>query len=318
MNCLCCNKPLRNENKSGWHNSCIKRFFGTNTLPNLDITPETLKKLSTESTNKGYTVPGVQKKISLRLSLEDDARLTLVGYPSGYILKPQTEEYSCLPELEHLIMRMALESGIRTVPFALIKLSQDDNSLAYITKRIDRRNDKYLAMEDFCQLDGRLTEDKYKGSYERCAKIISEYSIAAGLDISELFLRLVFSFAIGNSDMHLKNFSLIETKEGLEEYVLSDAYDMLSTNIVIPEDNEEFALTMNGKKRNLKYKDFITFATVIGLPEKSAEKMIRKILTMKEKYFEMIDDSFIPEDMENDLKKLIEKRMEILAKDITL
>ena len=71
-----------------------------------------------------------------------------------------------------------------------------------------------LAMEDFCQLDLRLTQDKYRGSYERCAKIIGRYSIRKGLDMTELYLRLIFSFLVGNSDMHLKNFSLIEEKPG--------------------------------------------------------------------------------------------------------
>lgn len=70
-----------------------------------------------------------------------------------------------------------------------------------------------LAMEDFCQLDLRLTQDKYKGSYERCAKVIERYSSRVGFDMTELFMRLVFSFVTGNSDMHLKNFSLIETAE---------------------------------------------------------------------------------------------------------
>ena len=56
--------------------------------------------------------------------------------------------------------------------------------------------------------------------------------------------------------MHLKNFSLIETNEGSQKYVLSDAYDMLSTNVVIPTDKEELALTINGKKQNIRKKDF--------------------------------------------------------------
>lgn len=104
-----------------------------------------------------------------------------------------------------------------------------------------------LAMEDFCQLDLRLTQDKYKGSYERCAKIIEKYSSTKGLDRAEMFMRLVFSFMVGNSDMHLKNFSLIESEGGSGEYHLSPAYDLLPVNVVMPEDKEQFALTMNGK-----------------------------------------------------------------------
>ena len=75
-------------------------------------------------------------------------------------------------------------------------------------------------------------------TYERCAKIILAYSAQKGLDKTELFIRVVFSFVVGNSDMHLKNFSLIETAEASGEYILSAAYDMLSTNVVIPDDKE--------------------------------------------------------------------------------
>ncbi len=174
MNCLCCGKPLRTPDESGWHKSCIKRFFGTTKLPEIEIDDKTLNLLATETTNKGFTVPGVQKKLSLHLvSDTNKPRLTLVNYPTGYILKPQVAEFEALPESEQLIMSMADMAGISTVPHALIK---GNTGLAYITRRIDRKVNKdstqMLAMEDFCQLDLRLTEDKYRGSYERCAKII--------------------------------------------------------------------------------------------------------------------------------------------------
>ena len=219
MNCLCCGKPIietasEQEKSSQWHNRCVKKFFGTKTLPDIEVSEEVLEQLAIESTNKGLTVPGVQKKMSLHLDNSGATpRLSLVNYPTGYILKPQTKEYPCLPEAEYLVMQMAEKAKIKTVPHALIRIKAQDNSFAYITKRIDRRDGKMLAMEDFCQLDGRLTEDKYKGSYERCAKIIRKYSSRAGLDITELFIRVVFSYIVGNSDMHLKNFSLIETDE---------------------------------------------------------------------------------------------------------
>ena len=258
-------------------------------------------------------MPGVQKKLSLHLSREDNPRLTLVNYPTGYILKPQTEEYAALPEMEYLVMQMAEATGIKTVPYALMRLPSQNNAFAYITKRIDRIDHQMLAMEDFCQLDGRLTEDKYRGSYERCGKIIARYSSAKGFDTTELYLRVVFSFAVGNSDMHLKNFSLIESAEGSQTYTLSAAYDMLSTNVVIPADQEQLALTLNGKKQNIRRKDFMVFADALGIPEKSAEKMIAKVVKLKDKYIAMCRASYLPEDMQEALEKLMEKRLALLS-----
>ena len=210
-------------------------------------------------------------------------------------------------------MQMAKESGIRTVPFALIRMTLQNNEFAYVTKRIDRTDGQVLAMEDFCQLDGRLTEDKYRGSYERCGKIIQKYSSTKGFDITELYLRVIFSFAVGNSDMHLKNFSLIETAEGNCKYVLSEAYDMLSTNVVLPEDKDQTALTVNSKKRNIRRKDFLVFAETIGIQRKSAEKMLEKIVKLKDTYIEMCRESYIPETMKTELEELITERIAILT-----
>jgi len=313
--CLCCGKMFRGKNENEWHPSCIKSFFGTKKMPDIDVSEEALYQLVIDSTNKGYTVPGVQKKMSLHLSEDGETpRLTFLNYPTGYILKPQAENYDSLPEMEYLVMQMAEATGIKTVPYALVRMPSQKNSFAYITRRIDRVDGKILAMEDFCQLDERLTEDKYRGSYERCGKVVSKYSSRDGLDLTELFLRIVFSFAVGNSDMHLKNFSLIETEEGSGEYVLSAAYDMLSTNVVIPSDKEQLALTINGKKQNIRKKDFIVYAKTIGIPERSAEKMINKIVQLEDKYISMCEESYIPAEMKTDLENLIKARIKVLMK----
>ena len=314
MNCLCCGKPLRTPDETGWHKACIKRFFGTTKLPEIEIDDKTLNLLATETTNKGFTVPGVQKKLSLHLVSDSrKPRLTLVNYPTGYILKPQVAEFEALPESEQLIMTMADMAGISTVPHALIK---GNAGLAYITKRVDRNltDDKIemLAMEDFCQLDLRLTEDKYRGSYERCAKIIKQYSSRVGIDMAEFYIRLVFCFIVGNSDMHLKNFSLIETAEGSGEYVLSPAYDLLPVNANMPADKEQFALAMNGKKMNIRKGDFLKFADTCGIARQTAEKLIENLVKLTPKWIAMCEKSLLTDRLKDRLKKIITERTEVL------
>lgn len=311
MNCLCCGKPLRTPDETGWHKACIKCFFGTTKLPEIEIDDKTLNLLATETTNKGFTVPGVQKKLSLHLVSDSrKPRLTLVNY---YILKPQVAEFEALPESEQLIMTMADMAGISTVPHALIK---GNAGLAYITKRVDRNltDDKIemLAMEDFCQLDLRLTEDKYRGSYERCAKIIKQYSSRVGIDMAEFYIRLVFCFIVGNSDMHLKNFSLIETAEGSGEYVLSPAYDLLPVNANMPADKEQFALAMNGKKMNIRKGDFLKFADTCGIARQTAEKLIENLVKLTPKWIAMCEKSLLTDRLKDRLKKIITERTEVL------
>ncbi len=281
MNCLCCGKPLypSQAQENGWHTSCIKKFFGTSTLPVLDITDGELQLIAEQTVRAGFTVPGVQRKMSLHLTSRKDSaekkpRLTLVGYQSGYILKTSSAEYPELPEAEYQVMHLASLWKIRTVPFSLITLA--DGKLAYITKRIDRTVGSgvthRIPMEDFCQLSQRLTEDKYKGSYEQCGKIIEACSGMPLLDKTEFFNRLLFCFVTGNSDMHLKNFSLI--RNPLQSWQLSPAYDLLPVQIVNPADDEETALTLNGRKKRITRADFLVCAENLGIAEKVAERLI--------------------------------------------
>ena len=313
--CLCCNKEIRkpsdSELKTGWHDKCVKRFFGTTVFPELDCSEKELEKLANMTVNKGLTVPGVQKKLSLHLDKEDRvAKLTIVDHPTGYILKPQSAEYAALPEAEYLAMNLAVIAGIKTVPFALIRMN---GTYSYITRRVDRMGDKMFAMEDFCQLSGRLTSDKYRSSYENCGRVIKEYSKNTGIDLTELFHRLLFCFIIGNSDMHLKNFSLIEDAPGSRLFGLSPAYDMLPVNVIMPADKEETALSLNGKKRNIRKKDFAMLADNLGIPDNVANRMRERIILYKDAFISEVNNSYIPEEMKNRFVDLIGDRVNILS-----
>ena len=319
MKCLCCGKEILSgvsisEKDWCWHKKCVKNFFHTKEMPILDVTKEQLEMLASETVNEGLTIPGVQKKLSLHLSSDTDARLTIVNYPTGYILKPQTDEFKNMPEFEDLAMRMAEILGIQTVPHALIKMNGE---YAYITKRIDReiteKEVKMYAMEDFCQLSNRLTQDKYKGSYENCGKIIKKYSDTPGLDLAEMYLRVLGSFVMGNSDMHLKNFSLKETEPGNRIFRLSDAYDILPVNVIMPEDQEQLALTINGKKRNIHKKEFRILAEACEISLNVAERMIRRVCGLKEKLFKQIDMAYLSEEQKEQVKILVQERMDVFS-----
>lgn len=307
MKCLCCGKEV--ENANCWHDSCVKKFFNTNNLPildydNLDIT---LDELGNEYISDKKSVTGVQKKLSLHLSKDTGIfRLTLVGYPQGYILKPNSKEYPYIAEAEHLVMLMAEECKILTAPHALIKIK---DQYAYITKRIDRIGNLKKHMEDFCQLSIRPTEYKYNGSYEKCAKIIDTFSMRPMIDKVELFYRICFCYIVGNSDMHLKNFSLIETDN---KYALSQAYDLLPVKIII-NDDEELALTLNGKKKKITRNDLLTYAENINIDKKVATKLLDSLLTKEEKFISMINESYLPLDAKERFVKYLSEKIKFLS-----
>ncbi|MDC7236724.1 MAG: HipA domain-containing protein [Sphaerochaetaceae bacterium] len=302
--CLCCNKELIDDS-SIWHQSCIKKFFGTNTIPTVDLSKYKIA-FSSQSENSSV-VTGVQKKLSLHLEKNSsNPRLTLIDFPSGYILKTNTKEYPGMCENEYLTMHLAKICGIETIPFGLIKL--EDNSLAYITKRIDRVKNHKIAMEDFCQLGNVLTEQKYKSSYEQVGKILSQYSQNIGLDYYKLFNIILFSFITGNSDMHLKNFSIYKNKG---KYVLSPAYDLINT-LIMTDDNEELALSIDGKKRKFKTENFINLAKRYNLLDVQIDRIFNNFTKNKNLILKTINDSLLTKDLKEKYIDIINNRYQRL------
>ncbi len=309
--CLFCGNPIEESPHSGqWHQQCSKKFFHADIPPRLSLSSENLDAIALSAIGEGITLPGVQKKLSLTLLTErgQQPRLTIVGTPTGYILKPQSPEYAQLPEAEDLVMRLADAATITTVPHALLYL--DDGTLAYITKRIDRKGKRRIAMEDFCQLSGRLTEDKYKGSYEMCVKLLQKWSSRPLLDMTNFFYLLLFCFITGNSDMHLKNFSLIADSPGT--YVLASAYDLLPVTLLLEDDKEEMALSLCGKKAKLSYATFLQFGKNIGIADKVIHNLIKKLKDLEPTFMEIITASFVSEGMKTRMKQLVSERLQRL------
>lgn len=311
MNCLYCYKPLAPEEKD-YHAACSKEIFDQPVPPVLPYSELQLEGLAAEVIKTHTSVTGVQPKLSLHLSKGDDSkaikRFTIVGLWGGYILKPPTPNYPHLPEVEDLTMHLASVAKIKVVPHSLIRLQS--GNLAYITKRIDRVKKGKLHMEDMCQLTERLTEDKYNGSYEQIAKAIEKYSATPGLDVVNFFEQLLFSFLTGNADMHLKNFSLIQ-QPGLG-MVLSSAYDLVATALVNPIDDEDLALTLNGKKKKIKITDFISAFKTSKLEEKQQHNIFKKMEESKPTWMEHIDNSFLNNEFKEKYKSLLEERFKRL------
>ena len=317
MRCLFCYKELE-KRETDFHPTCSRRIFGKSEPPELPYTEKQMLELGEQVIKSHIAVTGVQPKLSLDIETargdigkpRKSQRFTIVGLLGGYILKPPTKQYAHLPELEDLTMHLAEIAGISVVPHSLIRLQ--DGNLAYITKRIDRYKMKKLHMEDMCQLTERLTEDKYKGSYEQIGKAIMKYSVNPGLDLINFWEQVIFSFLTGNADMHLKNFSLLQNSTG-SDYTLAPAYDMVASALVVKGDEEELALNLNGKKRKIQRKDFDTvISTFKLLEERAIGNMYNKFEKVMFKWIEFISWSYIPEEMKKRYINLIKDRADKL------
>lgn len=305
--CLYCYQELK-EGQVDYHSACAKKLFGVKTVPQLPYVRSDIGDLAKKVIRSQTTLTGVQAKLSLdvnRGGRDEPSRFTIVGLWGRYILKPQTDHYRQLPEIEDLTMHLAEAAKISVVPHGLIRFA--DGELCYITRRIDRTKEGHkVAMEDMCQLSERLTEYKYKGSYEQVAKLIRQYSATPQLDLVNFWEVVLFSWITGNADMHLKNFSLYNTGMG---YTLTPAYDLLSTVLVMPEDTEELALTLNGKKRKLQRSDFVKAMLTSGIGEKVIDNIAQKFRRSVVKWMTLIDRSFLSNGIKKEYKRLILKRL---------
>ena len=212
-----------------------------------------------------------------------------------------------MPETEDLTMHLAELAKIDVVPHTLMRMA--DNSLCYLIRRIDRSSTgEKVAMEDMCQLTERQTEHKYKSSYERIAKAIVQYSSMPKMDVTNFFEVILFSWITGNNDMHLKNFSLFEPHEG--NIRLTPAYDMLNAVILNPKDDEELALTLNGKRKSLKRRDFIISGLTMGVEQKTIEHLIGKYERLLPEMKKFIGNSFLEDKLKDKYAELLTERID--------
>ncbi len=275
----------------------LKKMFNSSKWPVIDFSLVDISREAQKLTGK-LSLSGVQPKLSVRLDKKQNL-LIPVAEGGEYILKPQTQTFLNIPENEQCCMDIAEQLGIDVPLHCLIPLK--DNSLAYVAKRFDREKGAKIHQEDFAQILAQT--DKYKGSVEQIGKGLKEISRAPGYDAQLLFERVVLNFVIGNGDAHLKNYSIsYRDKDGIR---LAPAYDIVCSKLVLP-DEEDSALTINGKKNKLGREDFDKLAEFIDVPLKVRyEKFERKFDIMKS----VIELSSISREKKEQFFEIIKERM---------
>ena len=311
--CLHCYQELEKD-QVDFHPACARKIFGSETAPVLPYTRDNMSELARQIIRTSASVTGVQAKMSLdvnRGGKNEPAKFTIVGLWGKYIFKPQSGRYPFLPELEDLTMKMAEVARIRTARHTLIRLV--DGELGYLTIRMDRgQNGEKISMLDMCQLTNRLTEHKYYGTYQQLAETIKKYSSVPMLDVQRFWEIVLFSWITGNSDMHCKNFSLLDTGGG--EYTLSPAYDLLAVLLADPADTEEMAMsfTVGGEKKGFNRNTFMTAFVQSGISSTVADRIITRMKSYLPFWTELINQSFLPDRLKDNYHLLLSKRIALL------
>ncbi len=301
--CLSCHiLEVESELPEGYHRRCSRQLFGTTRPPEVPFRAADVAREAQKMVGR-MSISGVQPKLSV-IHDQRKHQVSVVERGGLYILKPPTERFESIPENENLCMNIASTYGIEVPPHGLLPLM--DGRLAYLVRRFDRLEDgSKLQQEDFQQLLQR--DDKYAGSYERIANFIKGHSSVPGLDLIRLFERALLFYVLGNGDAHLKNFSLLRSEE--IGYQLSPAYDIVNSRLVLPEEQEEVCLGLQGKKKRLSGGDFFGLAEHFGLTRKQAENSLGRLHDLKSTIEAMIGESFLRTDLREGFLEIFRERM---------
>ena len=306
--CAICLGTDPDDHAARYHRACLQRLFGTDACPDLDLDLRTLPERVRE-THSRMSVSGAQRKALLHLSADRRQLLLPLEEDTTYILKPQTERWSSLPENESLSMRLAALLGMRVPPFGLIALRHD--SWDYIVRRFDRSDDdppQKRDQWDFCQLLGRSPELKEQGSAEDCARVIKRDIADASAALRELFLLFLGCYWLGNGDLHLKNISLLADDDG--QIHLSPVYDIVCTtlyNINAP------VLSMAGAVKNLQWSHFVDFGVnTCGLTRSDALDALERVRSHEPEARALIERSFLRNEYKEQYKLSLRKRSRVL------
>ncbi|HEX5054347.1 MAG TPA: HipA domain-containing protein [Planctomycetota bacterium] len=298
--CLSCAEVLPDDRRR-YHTKCLRVLFGTEELPGIDIDLARLHTLALSMVGR-VSLSGVQRKLSVQL---DSTRATLqIALANGrFVLKPQAGTFPNLPENEWVTQRLAELAGIEVPPAALVELT--DGTWAYLVRRFDRRDDgSKLAMEDFCQLAELPPSGKYDGSAERCGQLVKRYVSEPLVDLLRLYRQFVFTWWVGNGDLHLKNLAILRGDD--QRWRLSPAYDQLNTRLVLPDD--PLALPLCGKRDNLKPETWRTLAERFGIGPKAAERVLAETRAALPGAIEVVRDSPLPAAMREQYEQLLTER----------
>ncbi len=278
---------------------------GLLSLKDLEYTAEEQRQEAFNRASR-MSIQGIQPKLSARLNIKEE-KFEIVDTGGRYILKPQHHFFPEMPENEDLTMKLASEIGLEIPVHGLIW--SKDKTLTYFIRRFDRKgqNDK-VAVEDFAQLAGLTRDTKYDYSMEKVVDLINKFCTFPAIEKLILFKLVIFNYLTGNDDHHLKNFSII-TEDG--KVKLSPCYDLLNTTIEYRKPDEEIALPLKGKKKNLTYNILIEYFGLgrCELTAKSIDKVLDTISSAIPVWKSLIDSSFLSNGMKEKYLKLLETRL---------
>ena len=306
--CLCCQKEI--EGAERYHPKCLNKLFGVSWIPKI---PFGIGDMPAEVSKSGakMSISGVQIKASVKLDRGKQG-IAMVQTGGTHVLKAEPNEYPELPQNENCCMNIAQDLGMDVPPHGLFFMA--DGKLGYVIKRFDRLdNGDKIHKESMAQILSIKTEDKYKGSLEKVGKTIQQNVKNIGLDLINFFERVLLSFLVGNGDMHMKNWALITLPNG--EMHLAPCYDFVCSKIHIPNE-EDFALTINGRKNEIRKRDFTALGMSLKIEPKAIENVLNRFKDASGAILEAVSYSELSTERKKRFDEVIRARYERLFRKV--
>lgn len=214
---------------------------------------------------------GVQPKVSAGvLSAPTQTR----SGPAILKLAPAT--YPLLAENEHFFMTMAAACGLRVAKTTLLHDAHGRSAL--LVNRFDRAGGRRIPQEDACQVTDVYPASKYRIKTETALLSLAEACGRGGgskpAALAEMLKLVVFSWIIGNGDLHGKNLS-IYNPDGV--WQPTPAYDLLCTQPYAGW-RDPMALNLYGRANRLTRAHFVDAAERLGLRNRAATSMIDRLV----------------------------------------
>lgn len=265
----------------------LLQHLGSNLLGAVRLDPTDAIDVNPTGESLSFALPGVQLKLSTLLEESDALTIPANGHGAEWIVKVASGKLPGLVENEYSMLEFARMVGIDVPDLRLVDPTTinglprefDAKGPALAIRRFDRREDgTRVHIEDFNQVFGQFPHDKYDNHTQ--SDIARILNVRAGQSEVRRFIeRAIFTAAISNGDMHLKNWSLIYPAGAPPE--LAPAYDYVST---LPYDvDHDLGLSFGGDKTRDVLKDdrLRRFARSADLPypfvRRTARSMAERI-----------------------------------------
>lgn len=214
--------------------------------------------------------------------------------------KASDAEYS--PELQSVVMRLAQSSLILCAPSTLVQ--GGDGELHFAIKYD-------TTAESIEQLISRLEGCSFDGSAEMIAELVEDFSSISRLDVVSYFEQLIFAWVTGCYAVSPGSFALSHPNEGVSS--LAPIFDFVP-ELIAKGSDKEFGLEVNGKRKNLRKADFESAMKFMDLKARIIRITIEKITKSREKWGEIIQSSFLSDELKKSYYAQISTRLSLLEK----